>query len=302
MRAATKSLCALLIGVLLASCGTAPSTVAPGLDVQADVVSGVQRDETAAALLPEPVRRAGALRIGRSISGSPPASFYLDDNSTAVGLDIDITAAAARTLGLRVAAQDAAFEAILPALRSGKFDAGTGNFGVTEQRKRTIDFATYIRDGQGFAVRRGAEPPPITDVTALCGRTVGTAQGTTFEATLNAQRHRCTGIGRPAYQVQVYSESSAMYSALTQGRVDAVMSTTNGLRYAAAQQPAIRFSNEFRRLDVGFALPAGSPLAPALQAAVHKLIKTGEYQRILRKWGVQPSAIGESQISPPEIR
>ncbi|WP_338604193.1 hypothetical protein [Saccharopolyspora sp. SCSIO 74807] len=80
------------------------------------------------------------------------------------------------------------------------------------------------------------------------------------------------------------------------------MSTTNGLRYAAAQQPAIRFSNEFRRLDVGFALPAGSPLAPALQAAVHKLIKTGEYQRILRKWGVQPSAIGESQISPPEIR
>lgn len=56
------------------------------------------------------------------------------------------------------------------------------------------------------------------------------------------------------------------------------------------------------RLDVGFALKKGSALAPPLRAAVDKLISDGTYDRILRKWGTQPSAIGQSQISPPEIR
>ena len=115
------------------------------------MVSGVGRSEAAAALLPARVRDGGVLRIGRSVGGAPPTAFYLADGSTAVGLDVDITEAVARKLGLRVEAQDAAFETILPALGSGKYDAGTGNFGVTEERKRTIDFATYVRDGQGFA-------------------------------------------------------------------------------------------------------------------------------------------------------
>jgi polar amino acid transport system substrate-binding protein len=37
----------------------------------------------------------------------------------------------AKVLGITIQRQDAAFEAILPALGSGKFDLGTGNFGVT---------------------------------------------------------------------------------------------------------------------------------------------------------------------------
>ncbi|MCA1196284.1 ABC transporter substrate-binding protein [Saccharopolyspora sp. 6V] len=293
----------LLSGVLLTACGPAPDpdAVAPGLDAQADVVSGVRRSEAAAALLPARIRDGGVLRIGRSVGGAPPSAFYLADGSTAVGLDVDLTEAVARKLGLRVAAQDAAFETILPALGSGKYDAGTGNFGVTEERKRTIDFATYIRDGQGFAVRSGDDRAPIAEVTALCGQTVGTAKGTTFEATLSAQAHRCTDLGRPAYRVQVFSESSALYSALTQGKVDVIMSTINGLRYAATQQPALRLANEFRRLDVGFALAKDSPLAPALQTAVNELIRDGGYARILDKWGVAASAIPESQVSPPEI-
>ncbi|GAB2686599.1 ABC transporter substrate-binding protein [Saccharopolyspora gloriosae] len=293
----------LLSGVLLAGCGPVPDpgAVAPGLDARADVVSGVQRSDAAAALLPASIRDSGELRIGRSVGGAPPSAFYLEDNRTAVGLDVDIAEAVARKLGLRLDAQEAAFDTILPALGSGKYDAGTGNFGVTEERKKTIDFATYVQDGQGFAVRAGDPGGPITDVTRLCGRTVGTTKGTTFEATLTAHAHRCAEIGEPAYQVQVFSESSALYSALAQRKIDVIMGAVNGLRYAATQQPALELRNEFRRLDVGFALAKGSPLAPALRAAVNELIHDGGYARILAKWGVTPSAIPESQVSPPEI-
>ncbi|MER7012463.1 ABC transporter substrate-binding protein [Saccharopolyspora sp. NPDC000359] len=291
---------ALAAAALLAGCAPAPEA-APGLDVTTDVVSPVAEDAAIAALLPPEVRESGVLRFGSSIGG-PPAAFYLPDNRTAVGLDIDIAEAVARVLGVRVERQEAAFEAILPALGSGRFQVGTGNFGVTEERRRTIDFVTYIDDGQGFAVRQDSDLAPVTDIVQLCGRIIGTGAGTTFESTLNAQQHRCAEAGLPPYQVQVFSEQSASYSALRQGRVDVLMSTINGLRHATAQQPDLRFLNDFRRLDVGFALAKGSPLAPALQAAVNKLIEDGTYQRILRKWGIEPSAIERSEISPPEQR
>ena len=85
-----------------------------------------------------------------------------------------------------------------------------------------------------------------------------------------------------------------------QRRADVTMSTINGLRYLVDQQPRLRFVNEFRRLDVGFALAKDSPLIPAVQAAVTRLMADGTYARILAKWGTSPSALRTSQVDPPE--
>ncbi|GAA2775524.1 ABC transporter substrate-binding protein [Saccharopolyspora taberi] len=289
-----------LTAMALSACGQAPVTETT-LDVNTDVVSTIPKDDSIAGLLPEEVRSSGVLRFGSAI-GTPPGGFFVEGRPQPVGLDVDIADAVARVLGVRVEREDAAFETILPALGSGKYQVGTGNFGVTEERKKTIDFVTYVNDGQGFAVRKDSDLPEVTDITQLCGRTIGTGAGTTFESTLNSQRHRCAETGRPEYQVQVFSEQSALFSALNQGKVDVLMSTINGLRYGVSQQPNLKFLNEFRRLDVGFALKKESPLAPALQAAVNKLIQDGSYQRILQKWGTGSSAIAQSQLSPPEIR
>ncbi|KPC87982.1 hypothetical protein ADL27_41895 [Streptomyces sp. NRRL F-6602] len=69
-----------------------------------------------------------------------------------------------------------------------------------------------------------------------------------------------------------------------------------------SQQEGLRFVNEFKRLDVGFAFKKGTPLAPAFQAAVDHLIEDGTYARILKKWGVTGSALKESRVSPPELK
>ena len=55
------------------------------------------------------------------------------------------------------------FEAKLPALDSGKYDFGASNFGVTDERRKTIDFVTYINDGQGFATRKDSGLSMVTD-------------------------------------------------------------------------------------------------------------------------------------------
>ncbi|MER5350808.1 ABC transporter substrate-binding protein [Kitasatospora sp. NPDC002551] len=299
---------ALLPVLALAACGSDPKPAAAGPGQQAvsaaaeDLVSGVKKSDTAAALLPADVRAAGTVKFGSSI-GTPPSAFYADQaTKKAAGLDIDFADAVTRVLGLTVQREEAAFETILPALGSGKYDVGTGNFGVTEARLKTIDFVTYIDDGQGFAVKKdNTSVQPITDLLQLCGLTIGTGAGTTFETTLNAKKNVCTDAGKKPYEVKAFSDSGATLTSLQQGRVDVVMSTINGLRYQAAQEASgTRFLGEFHRLDVGFAFKKGSPLAPAFQAAVNELIKDGTYERILKKWGVTDSAVKESQISPPE--
>ncbi|MFJ9841187.1 ABC transporter substrate-binding protein [Kitasatospora sp. NPDC101155] len=297
---------ALLPLLALAACGSDPTIAgaagASGSAATEDVVSGLARSEAAAALLPEEVRSSGVLKFGSSF-GAPPSAFYADQSGKKpVGVDVDFTDAVAKLLGLTVQREDAVFETILPALDSGKFDVGTGNFGVTTARLKIIDFVTYIDDGQGFAVKKdNTAIQPITDLTQLCGLTIGTGAGTTFETTLNGKKGVCADAGKKPYEVKAFSEGGALLTSLQQGRVDVEMSTINGLRHQAAQEAAgTRFLNEFHRLDVGFAFKKGSKLTPAFQAAVNQLIKDGTYQQILKKWGLADSAIPQSQISPPE--
>ncbi|MFD9935791.1 ABC transporter substrate-binding protein [Streptomyces massasporeus] len=301
----------LLPALALTACGSSTTPGAAPAGAQAspaptdDPVAAVRTVDSVAALLPAAVRASGTLRVGSSV-GFPPGAYYPDGPGKApAGQDIDIADAVAKVLGVKLDRQDASFETILPALGSGKYDVGTGNFGVTAQRLKTVDFVTYINDGQGFAVKKGSTTlkKKVTDLTELCGLTIGTGAGTTFETTLTAQKGVCAKAGKKPYEVKVYSENAATLTALQQGRIDVIMSTINGLRHQAAQ-PAARttFLGEYHRLDVGFAFRKGSPLTKAFRAAVDELIKDGTYARILAKWGTSASAIDASRINPPEHR
>ncbi|KOV70109.1 ABC transporter substrate-binding protein [Streptomyces sp. MMG1121] len=291
--------------LFVTACGSGPggtdaSEVAAKSDEvpTTDVVSAEKKDAAAAGLLPAGTTR---LTVAISVGGTPPGTTYLSDGTTLTGQDVDFAQAVGKVLGVGLKVEQASFEAILPALDSGKYDVGASNFGVTDERRRTIDFVTYVNDGQGFAARKDSRLPRITDLRQLCGLHVATGAGTTFEATLEANRHVCADAGKKAYQVQTYGESSAMWSSVQQGRSDVVMSTINGLRYAVAHQVGLRFLGEYHRLDVGFAFKKGTKLAPAFQAAVNRLLADGTYARILRKWGTTGSAIDRSRISPPEL-
>ncbi|CAM5391025.1 hypothetical protein SVIOM342S_10249 [Streptomyces violaceorubidus] len=147
-------------------------------------------------------RRAPRNSPWPSVGGTPPGTTYLSDGKTLTGQDVDFANAVARALDITLKTQQASFEAILPALDSGKYDVGASNFGVTDERRRTIDFVTYINDGQGFAAREDSELSEVTDLRQLCGRKVATGAGTTFEATLEENRHLCTDAGDKAYTVR----------------------------------------------------------------------------------------------------
>ncbi|MFE4646716.1 transporter substrate-binding domain-containing protein, partial [Streptomyces sp. NPDC056730] len=131
------ALAAALLLPVLAGCGSdvAAGKGAAGAASPApadDVTASLKKNTSLAALLPEDVRKRGTVRIASSV-GAPPSAYYPDASAgRPAGLDIDIADAVGKVLGLRLGREEASFEAILPALGSGKYDVGTGNFGVTD--------------------------------------------------------------------------------------------------------------------------------------------------------------------------
>jgi polar amino acid transport system substrate-binding protein len=121
------------------------------------------------------------------------------------------------------------------------------------------------------------------------------------ERRLHEATQLCTAKGEEPYTILTYPDAAAMLLAVKEGRIDVLMNAASALRYMASQQDDLEFLGRYGLLDVGFGLKKGSPLAPALSAAVNKLIEDGVYARIIEKWELgDAAAVPRSEINPPE--
>lgn len=301
-----KSLLALTATVVLAGCGsssdagTGAPAAAPSYPT-GDVVSGITTDAKIAAELPAAVRGRGTLILGTTITpglnGLPHAGQLAD--GTNVGVDVDLREAVAKVLGVRWDVRNGTFPTIIPGVQNGKYDVGMDNFGVTAAREKVVDFATYLTDGQSFVAPTDSDLSRVTDITDLCGRTLATSPGSTFQQILENDKAKCAQAGKHPYAVQYFADNAPIWLGLANGKIDVYFGPTLSLKYDAVHIPNTKFLSQFSSTPVGFVTGKGSPIAIALRDAVNKLIASGDYARILGKWGVTDSGIPQSAVNPP---
>jgi polar amino acid transport system substrate-binding protein len=299
-----KLFIALGAAVLLAGCGSSAAAekpaAAPSYPTD-DVLSGITADSTIAALLPAGVKSRGTLILGTTITpgvnGLPHGGQLAD--GTNIGLDVDLRNAVVKVLGLKLQVQNGTFPTIIPGVQNGRYDVGMDNFGVTKPREEVVDFATYLTDGQAFLAPSSSDLSRVSDITDLCGKTLATSPGSTFQQILENSKAKCAAGGKQPYAVQYFADTAPIWLGLANGKVDVYFGPTLSLKYDAAHIPNTKFLGQFSSTPVGFVTAKGSPLAPALSAAVNKLIATGDYAKILAKWGVTDSGISKSAINPP---
>lgn len=300
-----KLLVVLGAGLLLAGCADSSASVIPAASAPAyptqDVVSAIATDATISAKLPAAVRRRGTLILGTTlqpgVNGLPHGGQLAD--GTNIGVDVDLRDAVAKVLGVTWDVQNGTFPTIIPGVQNGKYDVGMDNFGVTAPREKVVDFATYLTDGQAFLAPADLDLDKVSDITDLCGRTVATAPGSTFQQILENDKAKCSAAGKKPYTVQYFADTAPIWLGLANGKIDIYFGPTLSLKYDAAHVPHTKFLSQFSSTPVGFVTAKGSPIAPALSDAVNKLIATGDYAKILAKWGVTDSGIGKSAINPP---
>ena len=295
---------------LLAACSSSPTTTnsaaisattSSNSYPTQDVVSSVAEDASLhSALLAADPSAASGLTLGTTYSPGLTGLPHAGQNSSGenIGADVDLRNAIAKLLGTTWSVQNGTFDTIIPGVQNGKFAVGQDNFGVTSAREKVVDFATYLTDGQSLLAPSDSTLNAVTDITQLCGLTIGAGAGTTFQTILQKNAAKCAAAGKTPYTVQYFSDTAPIWLGLANGHIDVYFGPTLSLKYDASHVANVKFLSQISSTPVGFVTAKGSPLAKILAEAVNKLIADGEYAKILAKWSIDGYGVSSSRVNP----
>ncbi|MEE7624831.1 ABC transporter permease subunit [Methylobacter sp. Wu8] len=194
---------------------------------------------TAAPQIP-PIKDSGreeVLKMG-TCAIIEPFSFHA--HGKLAGLDIELSQLIGQRLGKKIEITDMNFEALIPALQSGKIDFALSNFNVTEERKKLVLFsAPYVENDISALVRR----PPVSDSAAkkqyskpasdadLKDKRIGVLVGSAHDtyATKNY----------PDATILQYKSPADVALAVKTGKVDAALFDTEPLREIMRQDDSL---------------------------------------------------------------
>ncbi|QMU97305.1 transporter substrate-binding domain-containing protein [Microbacterium esteraromaticum] len=253
---------AVAAAAILALSGCASS---PGADGGGEPAAGAEYD----------LVTPGTLSVCSDIPYAP-FEFEGGDNGTGyTGFDIELLAAVAKKLDLKLNVQDVGFDALQSGttLAAGTCDVGASAMTITDERKANIDFSEpYYESLQSLLVRTDSGIEGIDD---LDGKTVGVQQGTTGES--YATEH-----AKGAELLQMGSDGD-LWPAMQAGQLDAILQDQPvNLEHEKADK-AYKIVEEYKTDEqYGFAFEKGKKdaLREAVDEALQELKDDGEYQKI----------------------
>ncbi len=168
-----------------------------------------KKDRALAQEVPADIRERGTLVVGNGGAGggTPPLVFTADDNSTPIGVELDITHLVADILDLEPKIETTSFENLFLGLDSRTYDVAISNVGVSEERKEKYDFATYRLGLHAFEAPEDSGLK-VTDPEDISGKTVGVSSGTLQEAILLDWNAKNAKAGRPEAKIKYYQNTT----------------------------------------------------------------------------------------------
>jgi polar amino acid transport system substrate-binding protein len=248
----------------------------------------VKIDRAAAALLPKSIQSAGVLDDGVNLP-NPPLEYQVNGKGAYTGFDIELAAALAADLGLKIHYENLAFTALLTSLDSGRVEMVLSGLFDTTARQVKYNVINYLNTGsQIFTVKADASKAP--SLVSLCGQTVETAVGTAFSAQLTSLSSTMCA-GKAALKVLAVGSSFAEEALqVTTGRAVAAIATTDNIAYSDATTPGtyVKVGQPFDQVPYGIDVPkSATGLEKALEKALGDVMANGTYARIAAKFDEQ---------------
>ena len=282
-------------GLALSACGS-DSLSTPGATSAPTVSQAV--DAALVAKLPAKIKTAGKIVIGVDTS-YPPNEFLAADGKTAEGWDVDLFDAVAQKFGVKTEWKTAGFDSIILGVSSGKFDLGVSSFSINPDRKKQATMVSYYDTGTQWIVPKGN--PKKVDIDNACGLNVGVQKGTVQIDDLAARSKKCTDAGKKAINPIVEELQVKVNADVVSGKADAMAADTPIGLYAVKQtNGAVEALGEsYDATPYGYVLPkAETEFAGAIVDALKALDASGDYKKVLTKWGVESGAISDFAVNP----
>src|SRR6266542_474094 len=256
-------------------------------------------DQALAAKVPAAIKSDGKILIGTD-SSYAPSEFLASDGKTVIGFDVDLFNAAAAKLGLTTEWRSAVFDAIIPAVQSGKYELGVSSFTINNERKQQVNMVSYFSAGTQWGTKKG-NPNGVQPDNA-CGKKIAVQTNTVQDTEdLPKRQTECKSAGKPAITIDRYQRPDQATASVVSGKDDAMLADSPVVAYAVKQT-----NGQLELLgDIYDSAPYGyvvkkdqTDFAQALSGAVAALISDGTYKQILSKWGVDAGAISSSAVNP----
>jgi len=282
---------ALVIAALAAVC--APVALAQTVPAQ-------KPDEALRARLPEDIRKTGKM-IAVNNGSFPP--YEMVTGTELSGATKDISDAVGQLLGVSIEhATVAGLPALLSGVNSGRYQFAMGPVGDYPDRQKSNDFIDWAREYVVFAVEKG-NPKGIVSLETTCGSRVSVMAGGSAEKVIKEFSDKCASTGKPAVEVQSYTDQPASILAVRAKRADAFFSSQAPLTYFVQQSngqlelTGVGLSNGFKDIYQGAVVAKGSPLGEVLRDAFNILIANGTYGAVMKKWGLDNNMVKQAGIN-----
>lgn len=208
-----------------------------------------------------------------------------------IGFEVDLATALGRELGRRIEFRQYEFKSLISGLQRGDFDFAMNGVEVTPDRAKVVRFSRpyYVYTLQ-LVVRKEESRFQSLDDCKRLGAVVGTLEDTAAERLLDQK-----GIAKKVFGNQVEP-----YVDLELGRLDAVFLDLPIAVYYAQPNPKLKFVGE----PMGEGLYAiafrkdQEALAQQFDAALERLLESGQLRKIYEKWRLWNTA--QEKLQTPE--
>lgn len=286
---------AVALALTTAACGEDdPSTVDPNASGTPSASSTV--DAALAAKVPDAIKSDGVIKVGTD-STYAPNEFLAEDGKTIQGFDIDLFNVVAAKLGLKAEYESAAFDALIPAVQSGKYEIGVSSFTVNKERMKTADMVSYFSAGTQWGAKTGSGIDPDN----ACGKKVAVQKATVQVDDLTARSKKCTDAGKAKITIEQYQSQADATAAVVSSKVDAMLADSPVVAYAVKQTNGqLELVGEiYDSAPYGYVVKKDQgEFAQALADALKAAIADGSYTAALTKWGVEAGGITDPAVNP----
>lgn len=244
--------------------------------------------QAGAASIRDEVCRDGVLTAGVKVDSAPFG--FLDKNGTNVGFDIDLLREIQKDLTVvckkpvRLELRPVTGKNRIEFVQNRTIDIAAATATTTFARLDVVDFSnTYFMDGVRILVPTSSQIKTLRD---LSGKRVGVLQGSTGENIIKTQAKGA--------QVTSYTQYSDAFTALSQGRIEAIVTDSTillGLKVGASDPKKWSIVGPYLSQE-----PYGlivrqddSKWRNFINESLSRMSADGTYRRIMTKWFGQDS-------------
>jgi polar amino acid transport system substrate-binding protein len=269
-----------------------------GILVTAALAAMLITGGASAQSLPQDITDSGKLMVGTE-RDHPPMEFIDAKTNELVGFDVDLIRAIAGKLGLQVEFVHSRFEGLTPNLQSRRINLIISGMYDTPKRRESFDFIDYLSAGTTFyTLDKNTE---IQEPKDFCGKVVTTNRGTTYPDSVKKwSDENCVAAGLPAIDVITDTDMASEFLYLNQGRAIGSVQGTEAIPTVLASEdgPFRVVGKPFTNVRIGIGFnKEDTELRDTIFQTLEELFKSGEYLKIVKKWGLEASVLDAPTIN-----